>query len=97
MLRDVEDCVENLQIRQADIAALHGQTVRDSPVLSLGDLHGRSVHGLMTIVLTRPSPVCLVRGDSGSWLGAPTSNIGPYCEEEQQRQRPEAPEISTRV
>src|SRR5512134_323458 len=54
LLGNVEDRVENLQIRQADIAALARQTVGDALVLGFGDFHTRIVHQLCSLVLTRP-------------------------------------------
>ncbi len=43
MLGDVQDGVEHLQVRQADVAALHRQGGRNAFVLSLGDLHPQRI------------------------------------------------------
>jgi len=43
VLGNVQDRIEHLQIGQADVAALPGQTTLDLLVLGLGDLHARTV------------------------------------------------------
>jgi len=50
MLRHVEDRIQDLQIRQADVATLHRETVRDLLILSFGDLHAESLYEMHRLV-----------------------------------------------
>ena len=43
LLGDIEDSVEYLQVRQADVATLNGKDRRNSLVLNFGDFHSRIV------------------------------------------------------
>ena len=55
VLGHIQDGVEHVQIRQADVAALHRQAVLDPRVLRFGDFHLRSMpYNHELIVLTRP-------------------------------------------
>lgn len=43
VLGDVKDCIQHLQVRQADIAALSWQAMLDTLILGFGDFHHRSI------------------------------------------------------
>ena len=70
VLGHVEDRVEHLEVRHADVAPLNGKQRRDVLVLGLGDLHlvdspslfpskttARRISHLASVVLTRPNTI----------------------------------------
>ena len=54
LLGDVQDRVQHLQVRHADIATLPRKTRLDACVLRFGELHPSTVPRSRPIVLTRP-------------------------------------------
>ena len=54
MLGDIQDGVEHLAVRKADIAALDRQMWRDTFVLSLGEFH--PMEDTMTVLISVNTP-----------------------------------------
>lgn len=55
MFGDIQDGVENLPVRQADIAALHRKVRRNAGVLGFREFHPKTIIRIVSLVLTGSS------------------------------------------